>query len=97
MPACGPVAVPGECPRRQCAFVPRRPLPIAQVAYSAAGSASSLPTGLSRRRDDNTWYNSNFLHSSQEKHVQEVLLCSSGEGEGPPLCKVSSQDSLIFE
>ena len=57
----------------------------------------SLPTGLSRLRDDNTWYNSNFLHSSQEKHVQEVLLCSSGEGEGPPLCKVSSQDSLIFE
>ena len=89
MPVTGPVAVPGECPRR--------PLPIAQVAYSAAGSASSLPTGLSRRRDDNTWYNSNFLHSSQEKHVQEVLLCSSGEGEGPPLCKVSSQDSLIFE
>ena len=31
-----PAEVPGECPR-QYAFVPRRPLPLAQVASSATG------------------------------------------------------------
>ena len=40
-----PVAVPGECPRRRRAFVPRRPLPLAQVASSAAGSAPIAPPG----------------------------------------------------
>ena len=38
-----PVAVPGECPRRLCAFVPRRPLPLAQVAFPAPGGAPIAP------------------------------------------------------
>ena len=43
MPACGPVAVPGECPRRQCAFVPRRPLPLAPLPSSASGGGRVAP------------------------------------------------------
>ena len=38
-----PVAVPGECPRWRGTFVPRRPLPLAQVASSATGGAPIAP------------------------------------------------------
>ena len=40
-----PVVVPGECPRLQCTFVPRRPLPLAHLAFSATGSAQFAPPG----------------------------------------------------
>ena len=38
-----PVGVPGECPCRRCAAVPRRPRPLAHVAVSATGSAPFAP------------------------------------------------------
>jgi len=41
-----PVAVPGEYPRRRCAFVPRRPLPLAPLAVSATGGARVAPRNL---------------------------------------------------
>ena len=43
MPASIPIAVPGECPRRHSAVVPRRPLLLAPVASSAVGGASVAP------------------------------------------------------
>ena len=38
-----PVAVPGECPCRRSGCVPRRPLPLAQVAPPATGGAPLAP------------------------------------------------------
>ena len=37
------VAVPGGCPRRQSAFVPRRPLPLAPLPVSAPGGGRVAP------------------------------------------------------
>ena len=38
-----PVAVPDECPRRRCAFVPRRPRPLARLLPSATGGSRLAP------------------------------------------------------
>ena len=73
------VAVPGGCPRRQSAFVPRRPLPLAPLPVSAPGGGRVAPYLLSYAQSvSQRPANSQFLDekaSRKAKKEAHLLVC----------------------
>ena len=70
-----PVGVPGECPRRRCAFVPRRPRPLAQVASSATGGAPIAPPTSYARRSHNPENTAPILPQQIKKTASRKADC----------------------
>ena len=66
------VAVPGGCPRRRSAFVPRRPLPLAPLPVSAPGGGRVAPYLLSYAQSvSQRPVNSQFLDAKASRKAKK--------------------------
>ena len=70
------VAVPGGCPRRQSAFVPRRPLPLAPLPVSAPGGGRVAPyllrnaQSVKQRSDNRRSFTANSAKKTKRNHTE---------------------------